>query len=230
MAVTRTAVIALLVVGALGRAAHAGGAFALERAVRSREVKLAVRAIPADPGLSERLRLTRTHGSPEAPGRLAAGFRVAYVTDLHKMSSQAALADVSLRLPFGAERVELGAEVGAWSRRLRENEDDAMVTRSFKAMPIRSRILYQVPLAGLSLFGGIGCGVVMTKTEVSTASSAASTRSRAATAGGLFGARIRAGRGRVGLEVGWWHVSLDRPERRGSIAGLELSAGYSLSF
>jgi len=189
---------------------------------------------------SDRLRLigsqadvagTRGAGPRSMPGRMAAGFRLGYVTDLHKMASPAALADVSLRLPFGRERLEAGAEVGAWSHQLREAEDGTMVTRSLKVMPLRARLIYEMPVAGLALFGGVGCGVVLTRTEIASAGAGvASARKRAATAGALLGARLRAGRGRLGLELGWWRASLDGPELQSSIAGLELSAGYALSF
>jgi hypothetical protein len=165
------------------------------------------------------------------PRRVAAGFRLGYVTNLRKMSSPAAVADVSVRLPFGAERFELAGEVGVWRRRLSESADGEMVTTSIKAVPVRGRLTYELPLARLALFGGAGGGVILTSTEVSSASAGvASGLTTLPAVGALVGARLRAGPGRLGVEAGWWHASLDRPELRGSMAGLEISAGYALGF
>ena len=165
------------------------------------------------------------------PGRVTAGFRLGYVTNRHKLSSPAAIADVSIRLPLGAERFELGAEIGIWSRKLGQSTGAEMTTTSLRAMPLRARLIYELPLAGLALFGGAGAGVIVATTTLSSEGSASSSRLNAVPAAGvMFGARVPVGPGRISLEAGWWHASLGRPELASSIAGLEVSAGYQLRF
>jgi hypothetical protein len=166
------------------------------------------------------------------PGRrVSAGFRIGYVTNRRRISSPTAVADISVRLPIAGERVEIAGEIGAWSRKLRDSAAGEMVTTAVKAIPLRGRIVVEMPVARLSLFAGVGGGLVMTRHEVSSASGGvSSTSARVPAVGGLFGARLRAGRGRLGLELGWWRAELDRPELRDSIGGLELSAGYALGF
>jgi hypothetical protein len=163
--------------------------------------------------------------------RVSAGLRLGYVTDLRRGSSPAALGSIHVRLPLLGERLTIGGEAGAWSRRSHEMSRGGRVNGSVRAVPVRGRLTVEEPVGPVALFAGVGLGVILARTQIT--SPGARVESRGAlvpVAGAMAGLRVPLGPGRIGLEAGWWQTSLRHPEPASTIAGMEIYLGYELGF
>ena len=99
------------------------------------------------------------------------------------------------------------------------------------AFPLLARILYQFTFQPVYFYPGLGAGILFADIKVASANTGKSEVAHPyLLLAGFLGAAIKAGPGRVFIELGYWNSHVDESWVKGNLGGFHGTAGYELEF
>jgi hypothetical protein len=165
--------------------------------------------------------------------------RAGVMHNFGQLTSPLALIGAGARLPLGDEHFVTGLEAGySFSEMDAEArvvglpgapaaEDVSLTVSGF---PVSARLAYQVQLGAVTVYPGVGAGVMLSDSMARSASiNSPRSVSVLPLVGGFAGAGVPLGRGTVEFEVGYWSARLDEGFARGNLVGLQATLGYAIS-
>jgi hypothetical protein len=165
--------------------------------------------------------------------RFMASVRLGYLTNLGMVSSAVAAADVALRLPFSSRQLSAGVETGYYASTNVQPRDDGAedVEVAVRAVPLLARIIYDIELESVAVYGGVGAGVLFAWRRIESASTGMrATSGPRPTATAIVGVRVELGPGLAIVEGAYWYSPISDDALEGNIGGLRLTGGYGLDF
>ena len=156
-----------------------------------------------------------------------------YATNFAKVHGPIGAAGGGVRLPLLREGVIVGADVAYSVSQTSELDATGTETVSINTtvVPISARATYELRLARLSPYLGVGAGLGIARVDVSSPSSGRFTRWTAnPTLAGMAGTLVRLGPGSLLVEFLYRTISVSVPNISGNVGGLSASVGYVYEF
>lgn len=148
-----------------------------------------------------------------------------YLTNFARVSGPFVLAQVGMRLPIRALRIDVGLDGGWYSSH--HEEDDGATQTEVQAVPLFARADYVIDLQPWQLRIYVGPGVMLTRAEVEAVGSGRTSTSQVSplvAAGGAVA--LAAGPGRIVLELGYWYAPVSTDNVEGNAGGASASLGF----
>lgn len=148
-----------------------------------------------------------------------------YLTNFARVSGPIVLAQVGMRLPIRALRIDVGLEGGWYTSHYQEDEGE--IETEIQAVPLLARADYVIELEPWQLHIYVGPGVMLTRAEVAATGSGRTSSSQVSplvAAGGGVG--LAAGPGRIVFELGYWYARVETENVEGNVGGGSAALGY----
>lgn len=168
--------------------------------------------------------------APRAPvGVLARG---GYLTNFGQVSAPFVAVAATLELPFLAQGLAAGVEIGRFSSRRDARTDTAeTVSVLARGIPLSTRVTLERRFDRLAPYAGFGLGLVLAHTEVSSATiGQRDEESTLPLARGLTGASYDLPIGKAGIEGGYVYCPMDGKATSGNMCGIDITALYHYPF
>ncbi len=160
--------------------------------------------------------------------RIVADLRVGYTTNNGIVKAPLGSVALALRIPIGKHFGVVGGHVGFFrSTSTEETNDGSTLDVAVFGAPLMGTIAYERVLRHLTLYGGLGAGVVYSGTKLSSMNTGERTVVKFAPGGGaLVGSRVPIGPGHLLAQLSYWTAPIDEQGVRGDLLGLAVEAGY----
>jgi hypothetical protein len=165
--------------------------------------------------------------------RFRTNARAGLTTNFGAIATAVLAADVSMRLAMASRRISVGVESGYYASSTSELRDDGaeQVELSATVVPLIARAAYHLDYLPVEIYGGVGLGVLLAKTQVQSPDSGMRVVSKPRfVATGVAGARKSVGPGALLAEVAYWYSAVDDAGLEGNIGGLRVTGGYGIDF
>jgi hypothetical protein len=163
------------------------------------------------------------------PRRFALSLRAGYLSNLGRVATPVATVTADARLPVLEEHLTLGVQLAGYTSTMTAMDAMESVTGTITSVPLLARSSYRRTLGPIDGWIGAGAGVLLTTSEVSSASAGTQreSASRFAALGFAGGAR-RVGPGWIVFEASYLHATLpaDGP-LTGRAGGVLATAGFA---
>ncbi len=157
--------------------------------------------------------------------------RAGYLSNFGQVSSLFFSVGATIELRTLADGLAFGAELGRFSSERNARSDSVEpVTIKARGIPISTRLTYEHPISRFVPYAGLGVGIVLGHTEVSSSSIGRSTESNTVPLmRGLGGALYDLKAGSVGLEGGYMYCPVSGNSTSGNLCGVDITATYHYS-
>ncbi len=157
--------------------------------------------------------------------------RAGYLTNFGQVSSVFFSVGATIELRTLADGLAFGAELGRFSSQRNARSDSVEpVTIEARGVPISTRVTYERPVHRFVPYAGVGVGIVLGHTEVSSSTIGRSSESNTVPLiRGLGGALYDLKAGSVGLEGGYMYCPVSGNSTSGNLCGVDVTATYHYS-
>jgi len=157
--------------------------------------------------------------------------RAGYLTNFGQVSSLFFAVGATMELRTLADGLALGVELGRFSSQRSARSDSVEpVTIKARGVPISTRVTYERPVSRFVPYAGVGVGIVLGRTEVSSSTIGRSTESNTVPLiRGLGGTVFDLKAGSVGLEGGYMYCPVSGNSTSGNLCGVDITATYHYS-
>jgi hypothetical protein len=171
---------------------------------------------------------TLSIGLIPAKRRLVADIRLGYTSNNGIVKSPSGSLALGWRIPIGKHYGVIGGHGGVFRSSSTEATDDgSTLDLEVFGAPMMGTLAYERVLRHLTVYAGVGGGVVYSRTKLDSMNTGTRTVVKLAPGGGaLFGARVPLGPGHLVSQLSYWTAPIDSEGVEGDLLGLAFEAGY----